>query len=106
LHTDFTKIYIDGQWRTGASDSTTTNTNPFTGEELFTIAAANQQDLDDAYEAAQVAQKDWAKVPALKRQSLIENFLRVLYEEKETIIDGLIKESGSTRIKAEGEFLA
>lgn len=106
LHTDFTKIYIDGQWRTGASDSNMTNTNPFTGEELFTISAANQQDLDDAYEAAQVAQKEWAKVPALKRQGLIENFLKVLYEEKETIIEWLIKESGSTRIKAEGEFLA
>ncbi len=26
LHTDFTKIYIDGQWRTGASDSNMTNT--------------------------------------------------------------------------------
>ncbi|MGA9232332.1 MAG: aldehyde dehydrogenase family protein, partial [Exiguobacterium oxidotolerans] len=106
LKTDFTKIFIDGQWRKGASDSNMENTNPFTGETLFEISAANNDDLDEAYQAAKIAQKEWAKTPALQRQGLIEQFLKVMYEEKETIIDWLIKESGSTRIKAEGEFLA
>ena len=78
LNTDFTKIFINGQWRKGASDSNMKNTNPFTGETLFEISAANNDDLDDAYQSAKVAQKEWAKVPALKRQGLIEEFLKVM----------------------------
>ncbi|WP_114570656.1 aldehyde dehydrogenase family protein [Exiguobacterium flavidum] len=103
---DFTRIFIDGEWRLGKSERTMTNTNPFTGETLFDIKAASEEDLDDAYQSAKRAQKDWAKRPALERQGLIERFIEVMQQEKELIIDWLVKESGSTRIKAEGEFKA
>lgn len=106
MHTDFTKMYIDGQWVEGSSDKSIDNTNPFTDETLFSIRSADESDLDKAYAVAKEAQTEWATMLPQNRRALIEKFAEVTLEHKEDIIEWLVKESGSTRIKAEGEFLA
>ncbi|MFL9650381.1 aldehyde dehydrogenase family protein [Exiguobacterium chiriqhucha] len=106
MHTDFTKMYIDGQWVEGSSDKSIDNTNPFTDETLFSIRSADESDLDKAYAVAKEAQTEWATMLPQNRRALIEKFAEVTLQHKEDIIEWLVKESGSTRIKAEGEFLA
>ncbi|WP_214709182.1 MULTISPECIES: aldehyde dehydrogenase family protein [unclassified Exiguobacterium] len=106
MHTDFTKMYIDGQWVEGSSDKWIDNTNPFTDETLFSIRSADESDLDKAYAVAKEAQTEWATMLPQNRRALIEKFAEVTLQHKDDIIDWLVKESGSTRIKAEGEFLA
>ncbi|WP_138858618.1 MULTISPECIES: aldehyde dehydrogenase family protein [Exiguobacterium] len=106
MHTDFTKMYIDGQWVEGSSDKSIDNTNPFTDETLFSIRSADESDLDKAYAVAKEAQTEWATMLPQNRRALIEKFAEVTLQHKDDIIDWLVKESGSTRIKAEGEFLA
>lgn len=106
MHTDFTKMYIDGQWVEGSSDKSIDNTNPFTDETLFSIRSADEKDLDNAYKVAKVAQTEWATVLPQNRRALIEKFAELTMQHKDEILDWLVKESGSTRIKAEGEFLA
>ncbi|KAB2865152.1 MAG: aldehyde dehydrogenase family protein [Exiguobacterium chiriqhucha] len=106
MHTDFTKMYIDGQWVEGSSDKSIDNTNPFTDETLFSIRSADESDLDKAYAVAKEAQTEWATMLPQNRRALIEKFAEVTLQHKDDIIDWLIKESGSTRIKVEGEFLA
>lgn len=106
MHTDFTKMYIDGQWVDGASDKTIDNINPFTDEKLFSIRSADETDLDKAYEVAKEAQGEWAIMLPQERRALIERFAELTLQYKDDIIDWLVKESGSTRIKAEGEFAA
>ncbi|MCT4783604.1 MULTISPECIES: aldehyde dehydrogenase family protein [Exiguobacterium] len=106
MHTDFTKMYIDGQWVEGSSDKSIENTNPFTDETLFSIRSADESDLDKAYSVAKEAQTEWATVLPQNRRALIEKFAELTMQYKEDIIDWLVKEAGSTRIKAEGEFLA
>jgi len=106
MHTDFTKMYIDGQWVEGSSDKSIDNTNPFTDETLFSIRSADESDLDKAYAVAKEAQTEWATMLPQNRRALIEKFAEVTLQHKDDIIDWLVKESGSMRIKAEGEFLA
>lgn len=106
MHNDFTKMYIDGQWVEGSSDKSIDNTNPFTDETLFSIRSADESDLDKAYAVAKEAQTEWATMLPQNRRALIEKFAEVTLQHKEDIIEWLVKESGSTRIKAEGEFLA
>lgn len=106
MHTDFTKMYIDGQWVEGSSDKSIDNTNPFTDETLFSIRSADESDLDKAYAVAKEAQTEWATILPQNRRALIEKFAELTLQYKDDIIDWLVKESGSTRIKAEGEFLA
>lgn len=99
-------MYIDGQWVEGSSDKLIDNVNPFTDEKLFSIRSADEPDLDKAYAAAKESQSEWATMLPQNRRALIEKFAELTLKYKDDIIDWLVKESGSTRIKAEGEFAA
>ncbi|MED3763167.1 aldehyde dehydrogenase family protein [Ureibacillus terrenus] len=101
---NFTRQYINGQWREGGSSGIIKNINPYTGEELLTIKGANHADLDDAYSAAQKAQPIWESMPLIEKKRLFERLIDVLQEKREEIIQWLIQESGSTLLKATSEF--
>ncbi|MEL3974421.1 aldehyde dehydrogenase family protein [Rossellomorea oryzaecorticis] len=103
MNTDFTKLFINGEWVKGSSDRTITNRNPYDQSDLVTIQAASKDDLDHAYQSAQKAQQEWAnELPQVKRD-VMEKAVRIVEENQEMIIDWLIKESGSTYMKAAGE---
>ncbi|MGG0720465.1 aldehyde dehydrogenase family protein [Robertmurraya massiliosenegalensis] len=100
----YTKQFIAGDWVEGSSNSFITNTNPYTNEVLNEIKGASKEDVNRAYEAAINAQKAWEnKGPGEKRQ-VIEKAAQLFVERKDEVIDWLIKESGSTRVKAEIEW--
>lgn len=100
----FTKQFINGEWRDGASAGKIDSYNPYTGEHLLSIQAASQGDLDDAYQAAAKAQLVWEAQPLGEKKERFEQLVSVLLEKRETIIEWLIKEAGSTRLKATSEF--
>ncbi|MGI2329216.1 aldehyde dehydrogenase family protein [Planococcus sp. YIM B11945] len=104
MNTDFSRIYFDGQWQNGSSENQMKNTNPFTGEELVTIQAANKDDLDKAYKAAAKAQGAWKEELPQNKRAVLEKVVEVMQENKDTITEWLVKEAGSTVIKAETEF--
>ncbi|WP_026694211.1 aldehyde dehydrogenase family protein [Peribacillus kribbensis] len=106
MNTDFTKLYINGEWKNGSSDNRQQNVNPYTGEELFTIQTASKEDLDEAYTAAAAAQNVWADELPQKKQEVIENAIALIKENEDFITEWLVKESGSTRTKAELEIMA
>ncbi|MFC5711757.1 aldehyde dehydrogenase family protein [Thalassorhabdus alkalitolerans] len=96
--------YINGFWKEGSSEKTIENNNPFSNERISTIKSASEKDVNEAYSAAAHAQKEWAAYTPAEKQGYFEKLLQVLKEEKDLITEWLIKESGSTRIKAEAEF--
>lgn len=98
------KQFINGEWKTGQSDKTIKNVNPYTGEEIGVIQSANEDDLDQAYQAAKKAQVEWASTVPSKRRNRFHKLLHVLKDEKEMIVDWLVKESGSTVTKANAEI--
>ncbi len=61
---------------------------------------ASVADLDEAYLAAEKAQLEWAALHAGQRVMLLKKLAVIVAQRSEEIIDWLIKESGSTRIKA------
>lgn len=100
----FTKQFINGEWRDGASSGKIDSYNPFTGEHLLSIQAASQQDLDEAYKAAASAQVVWESQPLGEKKQRFEQLITVMIEKRETIIEWLIKEAGGTLLKATSEF--
>lgn len=96
--------YIAGEWQSGQDDSVNTNTNPYSGDTLVEIQQATDSQLDEAYQAAKQAQKQWAKTTPAERARLMHHVVSVLDQRQDEIVDWLIKESGSTRIKAMVEF--
>ena len=103
-YTDFHLQYIAGEWKNGDDDSINTNTNPFNGKTLVEIQQATVKQLDDAYQAASQAQKQWAQQTPNERAAILYKVVSIFDQRQDEIIDWLIKESGSTRIKAMVEF--
>ena len=101
---NFTKQFINGQWKDGTSTSVIQSYNPYSGEELVSIRAASQADLDEAYFAAQQAQQTWESLPLGEKKRRFERLVEVLEEKRAMIIQWLIEEAGSTLMKATAEF--
>lgn len=95
--------YIGGRWREGCSDKVTTVTNPYDDSVLTSIRQASVEDLDEAYHAAEAAQSAWAAQPPSVRRQVIMRAAQLLEERREEIVEWLVKESGSTVIKANAE---
>lgn len=94
------KQFINGQWLDGQSNKTIHNTNPFTQETIFEIPAANQADVDAAYQAANTAYPTWSQSSAHDRTQLMQRVIDIIHLRREEIVDWLIAESGSARLKA------
>ena len=101
---DFHLQFLAGIWREGSSDKINTVSNPYSGETLASIRSATAADLDEAYQAAAQAQVDWAKTTPATRSALLQRVVTIFDQRKEEIIDWLIRESGSTRLKATIEW--
>lgn len=102
---NYTTQFIAGQWRLGQDSShTIVDTDPYTGNKLTEIPGANQADVDQAYETAQKAQKQWGILPASARITVLDKALQIMDTKHEEIVSALVKESGSTRIKSEAEL--
>ncbi|CAM3574555.1 aldehyde dehydrogenase [Psychrobacter glaciei] len=105
-YTDFHLQFIAGEWQTGKDDSSNTNTNPYNGDTLVEIQQATKDQLNEAYDAASQTQEAWAKQTPATRAAVLYKVVNILDQRQEEIVDWLIKESGSTRIKAMVEFSA
>lgn len=96
--------YINGHWRSGRSLKRLDNRNPYNNELLLEMPLASVEDLDEAYLAAKKAQVEWAALHAVQRVALLEKLAAIVAQRSDEIIDWLVKESGSTRIKASIEW--
>lgn len=101
---DFHVQPLAGEWREGSGENLRSVLNPFTGEELVSIRLANSEDLDKAYRAAEAAQHEWAARAPSERSAVLLRAVSIFDERKDEIIDWLIRESGSTRLKAMVEW--
>jgi aldehyde dehydrogenase (NAD+) len=88
----------------GRSQKKVSSVDPYTNQVLVEISGATAEDIDDAYQAAKKGQKVWAALTPDKRRDVFFRVTEILKERKEEIIDLLICETGSTRVKAEIEW--
>lgn len=98
-YNDFHLQYIAGEWQSGQDDSVNTNTNPYNGDTLVKIQQATEAQLNEAYQAASAAQKEWAQQTPATRAGVLYKVVEILDQRQDEIVDWLIKESGSTVLK-------
>lgn len=103
---EFEAQYIAGEWRPGNGAHVIRNINPYNGELLCELRAADVSDVDAAYRAAAEAQKAWAATPPGARAEIFRRAAAILQDRQDEIIGWLVRESGSTRIKAGIEWQA
>jgi acyl-CoA reductase-like NAD-dependent aldehyde dehydrogenase len=98
------KQFIGGTWREGSSENFYMNQNPFNEESLVEIKLATIDDVNEAYECAKAAQKEWAKVNAYAKSAIMEKAVQLLAERREELADFLVEETGSSYLKANTEI--
>lgn len=89
---------FDGQWQPGPA--THEVIEPATGKALGSIAMADPAQVAASAAAAAKAQRDWASAHHEVRAQVLRRAARLAEEHGAEIIDWLVRESGSTRLKA------
>ncbi|MFC5803029.1 aldehyde dehydrogenase family protein [Streptomyces formicae] len=102
--TDLAHQYIDGEWRTGSGSWDIIDFNPYNGEKLAAITVATVAEVDQAYRAAERAQRPWAETNPYTRRRVFERALRLVEERDDEIAEAIIEELGGTRLKARYEI--
>jgi len=97
------RLYVDGEWREAESGDTIPVENPATREEFAEVPAGTVADVDEAYEAADAAQDEWAARSREERLEYVEAMRDELQERYEEVAGLLARESGSAMGKATGE---
>ncbi|MFJ8005505.1 aldehyde dehydrogenase family protein [Streptomyces fagopyri] len=98
--TDLARQYIGGEWRPGTGSWDIIDFNPYDGEKLASITIATVDEVDEAYRAAERAQKEWAEVNPYARRAVFEKALRLVEEREAEITEVIIAELGGTHLKA------
>lgn len=96
------KLFV-GSWTTG-SGSTLAVTDKATGEVIGSVADGGAADVERACEIAQAATQDWSEVSPQERARIVRRAGQLLEEHREEAVYWMIRETGSTRFKAEFEI--
>jgi len=91
-------------WRGGRSGRDSEDRDPYTDEILVRIPLASEEDLNEAYKVAAEAQPKWAAMLPGERAALLRRAADIMEARREEIVTWLIRESGSTRLKANVEW--
>ncbi|ODT69566.1 MAG: aldehyde dehydrogenase [Nitrosomonadales bacterium SCN 54-20] len=105
-YTGFHLQPINGQWRPGKATKVLRDTNPYNGEVLAEIQQASRDDMEEAHSGAARTYPGWAALLPGERAGVMRCAAQVMERRREEIVSWLIKEAGSTRIKANLEWEA
>ncbi|MGG6374840.1 aldehyde dehydrogenase family protein, partial [Stenotrophomonas muris] len=90
--------FFDGHWQ--AAPQRHPVIEPATGQSLGEIGLADPAQVARSAATAAQAQQAWAAAPYEQRAEVLRKAARLAEENIDTLIDWLVRESGSTRLKA------
>src|SRR5262245_35286395 len=88
------KLIIAGELRNASDGGTTEIRNPATGELVDRVAAATEQDIGNAIDAADAAFKKWSAVPPTARAEILHKAAHLLHEREKDLARLLTQEQG------------
>ncbi|WP_455427926.1 succinylglutamate-semialdehyde dehydrogenase [Dryocola sp. LX212] len=97
--------WINGQWTAGLGEAMQKH-NPVNGELLWEGVSASAEQVVQACEAARAAFPAWAKKSFAERQAIVEQFARLLEENKNELTTTIAQETGKPRWEAATEATA
>jgi aldehyde dehydrogenase (NAD+) len=97
-------MLIGGRWRKGGSKRMLEDRNPYSGEVILAVEQASEGDLNDAFAAALESHEHWMSELPLERAQVMRRATGVMEFRRDEIVDWLVAEAGSTRLKANLEW--
>lgn len=98
-----TQLLIDGAWRAGSDRFTVRN--PATGEELAVVESGGPTEARAAVEAADQAQRSWAREAPRVRAEILRACWEILLAHTDELADLITLEHGKPRPDARGEVV-
>lgn len=96
------KSYIDGQW-VGSAKTLDVN-NPASNDVVGTIPNLGTKETRQAIEAAERAQKDWARQTARERSAALRKWFNLMLENQDDLAQIMTAEQGRPIAEARGEI--
>lgn len=98
-----TRCYVAGEWVGGDSPQIAV-TDPATGEVLANVPSLGKAETRRAIEAASIAQKEWAAVPAKQRGAVMRRLFDLMLAHQDDLAAILTAEQGKPLAEAKGEI--
>jgi malonate-semialdehyde dehydrogenase (acetylating)/methylmalonate-semialdehyde dehydrogenase len=95
--------WIGGQPHRGSGIRSQTVWNPATGQAARQVLLASVDDVNATVAAAHAAQPAWGDMPPIRRARVMNNFLALLNEHKDTLAAMITAEHGKVFTDAQGE---
>ena len=95
--------HVGGQPVAGTSGRRQAVYNPATGAVARQVALASEEEVKAAIAAAQAAFPAWAETPPLRRARILNNFLGLLNQHRDTLAAMITAEHGKVFTDAQGE---
>jgi succinate-semialdehyde dehydrogenase / glutarate-semialdehyde dehydrogenase len=95
------QCYIDGKWVSGAA--TINVTNPVNEMIIGTVPKLGKVETTQAIEAAERAQKSWAKKSAKERSIILRKWFNLMMENQEDLAQIMTAEQGKPLAESRGE---
>jgi malonate-semialdehyde dehydrogenase (acetylating)/methylmalonate-semialdehyde dehydrogenase len=95
--------WIDGKVFKEASSRTQDVFNPASGQAIRQVELASEATVKKAIGSAKVAFGAWAKIPPIRRARILNNYLNLLNQHKDTLAAILTQEHGKVFSDAQGE---
>jgi len=101
---DITHWYA-GQAQRGSGTRSQTVWNPTTGAAARQVLLASTDDVHAAVAAAQAAQPAWGDTPPIRRARVMNNFLALMNQHKDSLAAMITAEHGKVYTDAQGEVM-
>ena len=95
-------LFINGDWREGQGELFN-SMNPSDSSELWTGRAANEPDVDAAFQAAHDAFDGWSRTPLVERFAIAMKYKELALAAKDKMGELIAKETGKQLWDATGE---
>ncbi|MEZ5246164.1 MAG: NAD-dependent succinate-semialdehyde dehydrogenase [Acidimicrobiales bacterium] len=97
------QLLIGGAWRDGSAGERIPIVDPATGDEITTVAAGTPADATAAVDAADRAQRDWARVSPRDRAEILRSCWSTLVAHTTELAELITREHGKPLADARGE---
>ncbi|KEJ94886.1 succinate-semialdehyde dehydrogenase / glutarate-semialdehyde dehydrogenase [Pseudosulfitobacter pseudonitzschiae] len=98
-----TRAYVNGQWIDG-DDGTFDVTNPARGDVIAQVADLSRAQVGKAIDAAESAQKEWARWTGKERAAVLRKWFDLMMENQDDLGTILTAEQGKPLAEAKGEI--
>ena len=80
------KSLIGKEWRDAKDGKVIEVMNPATGELVDTVPSLSVEEVNEAVDYAEVAQKEWADIPVYQRCEIMMKFVKLVEDNKVELI--------------------